>query len=284
MKRPLEFDVLVSDATTVSQPDSPDGLATTWPPTSHTLIYGTETALLVDPPATGAQTDTLATWIEQHDQRLGYIYITHPHGDHWFGTSQLLGRFPGVSVLSGAGAAARITRGQKDGSIERRYRTYFGDQLPDVSSPFTVQAMPSQGLAIDGHLLFATEVGHSDTDDSTVLHAPDLNLVVAGDVVYNNVHLSFGEASNGGVEAWKRALDLVAALKPRTVIAGHTDVHQPNGPEHIEHTRDYLDRVGPLLDTATNRHDFYKKSLNLFPDRVNPFTAWLNAVRLFQDG
>ena len=38
------------------------------------------------------------------------------------------------------------------------------------------------------------EVGHTDTDDTTVLHVPDLDLVVAGDVIYNGVHMYLARA------------------------------------------------------------------------------------------
>ena len=45
----------------------------------------------------------------------------------------------------------------------------------------------------------AVEAGHSDTDDSTVLHAPSIGLVAAGDVVYNNVHQYLAETGGGGM-------------------------------------------------------------------------------------
>ena len=35
---------------------------------------------------------------------------------------------------------------------------------------------------MEGHRLLAVEVGHTDTDDTTVLHVPSIGLVVAGDV------------------------------------------------------------------------------------------------------
>ncbi|MFC8244697.1 hypothetical protein [Streptomyces chartreusis] len=42
---------------------------------------------------------------------------------------------------------------------------------------------------------------HTDTDHTTVLHIPDLDLVVAGDAVYNDVHLYLSEGANGGFAA-----------------------------------------------------------------------------------
>ena len=68
--------------------------------------------------------------------------------------------------------------------------------------------------------MVAVEVGHTDTDDTTVLHVPSIGLVVAGDVAYNGVHQYLLETAGGGLRAWLAALDLVADLKPRAVVAG----------------------------------------------------------------
>ena len=45
--------------------------------------------------------------------------------------------------------------------------------------------------------LLPVEVGHTDTDATTMLHVPEIGLLVAGDVVYNGVHLYLTES--GGV-------------------------------------------------------------------------------------
>ena len=42
--------------------------------------------------------------------------------------------------------------------------------------------MPDNRFILEGHDLLIIEVGHSDTDESSVLYVPDLELVVAGDV------------------------------------------------------------------------------------------------------
>ena len=38
-------------------------------------------------------------------------------------------------------------------------------------------------FSLEGHDLVLVDVGHTDTDDTSVLHVPDLGLVVAGDVI-----------------------------------------------------------------------------------------------------
>ena len=37
---------------------------------------------------------------------------------------------------------------------------------------------------------------------------------------------------------------------------------------------------GHLLATRPSRAEFFARTLAMYPDRVNPFTVWLNATRL----
>lgn len=46
--------------------------------------------------------------------------------------------------------------------------------------------------------MIVIDVGHSDTDDTSVLHVPELEPAVAGDVVYNGVPQFLVESGHGG--------------------------------------------------------------------------------------
>src|SRR5690348_2938646 len=61
---------------------------------ASTLIYGKQDAVLVDAYMTIKQTDALVDWVAASGKNLTTIYITHGHGDHWFGIGALLERFP----------------------------------------------------------------------------------------------------------------------------------------------------------------------------------------------
>jgi hypothetical protein len=49
-------------------------------------------------------------------------------------------------------------------------------------------------------------------------------LVVAGDVLYNGVHKYLSESGNGGRDAWRKAIDIVEALRPSEVFREFTKV------------------------------------------------------------
>ncbi|KAA0921350.1 MBL fold metallo-hydrolase [Streptomyces apricus] len=279
----LGYEVFVSEMAPVATPPRPDNGPSLWSSLSHTLVYGRTEALLTDPPITRAQADTLIGWIDSHDVALRYIYLTHAHFDHFATTNHLLRHFPDATVVASKAVLSRIARQTPGGVLAERYRTFFGDALPEP--PVTVQGsvFPAGGLLLDGHELFAHGVGHSDTDDTSVLHVPSLELVVAGDVVYNNVHPYLGEARGGGLDAWHRALDQVAALQPRFVVASHKDTRRGNPASDIDETHRYLDIGAEVLASSTNRADFFHAMKQHSPERVNPWAIWLGALQLFEN-
>jgi glyoxylase-like metal-dependent hydrolase (beta-lactamase superfamily II) len=61
-----------------------------WVPTSATLIYGQKDAVLVDALLTVAQVNALVEWVVASGKNLTTIYVTHGHGDHFFGLAALL--------------------------------------------------------------------------------------------------------------------------------------------------------------------------------------------------
>ena len=69
------------------------------------------------------------------------------------------------------------------------------------------------------YTLRAVEVGQEDTYDSTVLHVPDLDLVLGGDVVCGDYHQLFAEDVTLELRSmWLRGLEKVAVLSPGWVV------------------------------------------------------------------
>jgi glyoxylase-like metal-dependent hydrolase (beta-lactamase superfamily II) len=271
----LSYDVFVSDGPAGAGDERmPDGAPLTWSPLSSTLISGAQDAILVDPPFTRTQIQSVGDWVERSGRRLAYIYATHGHGDHWFGTGELVKRFPGVTVYATEGTI-EVMRQQAGPGREQLFDRIFPGQIP--ASPVLAKPIPAQGFLLEGNPVVAVETGHTDTDKTTVLHVPSIGLVAAGDVAYNGVHQYIVEGGHGGLREWLRALDRVAELHPRAVVAGHKNKNRPDDPAILDETRQYLQDVIRLLDDKPTAREFYDQMTGLYPDRLNPGVVWLGA-------
>ncbi|NMO93073.1 MBL fold metallo-hydrolase [Actinomycetospora sp. TBRC 11914] len=255
----------------------PNGEPKRFSPQASTLIYGREDAILTDPPLTTDQARVLGDWIASKDRNLTDIVVTHGHGDHWFAAGPLVERF-GARVVASAGTIA-----QMHGNVATRPllwdRIYTG--IPPT--PVTAVTAPDNRVTLEGHDLAIVEVGSTDSDDTTVLHVPDLDLVVAGDVIYTGVHLYLAQiAVNGGFGPWRQAIDTVESLRPRHIVAGHQDSRRDDDAVRtIAETREYLDDAEELLDTQHGAVDFFDAKIARYPDHLGRTILWIGANILY---
>lgn len=255
----------------------PDGGPIVSSPVASTLILGEHDAVLVDPPFTQEQIQRVGDWIERSGKRLAVIYATHGHGDHWFGADTIMRRFPEAAAYATEKTIAMMYQQATTGRAQR-WDVDFPGLIPD--SPVVFAPIPADGFILEGHHCEAIEVGHTDTDDTTVLHVPSIGLVVAGDVAYNGVHQYLLESRDGGIQSWLAALDIVEALHPRAVVAGHKNRALPDDPAILGKTRQYLLDARRLLDEKPMPLQYFDQMLALYPDRLNPGPVWYGAVAL----
>jgi glyoxylase-like metal-dependent hydrolase (beta-lactamase superfamily II) len=154
-------------------------------------------------------------------------------------------------------------------------------QIPDAA--VTAVTVAGNRLTLEGHRLQLVEVGHTDTDDTSVLHVPDLSLVVAGDALYNGAHMFIGESAGGGLAAWRKAIDTVESLAPRWIVAGHRDKDRDDDAARIiADTRQYLDDAEDALATCSTATEFFTTMLEHHPDLIYGSTlAWVGAKQIY---
>jgi glyoxylase-like metal-dependent hydrolase (beta-lactamase superfamily II) len=273
----LNWDVFVAPPEPLSGSDpAPGEVASWWSPISATLISGERDAVLVDALLTVGQAHDLVEWIDGHGKNLTTVYITHGHGDHWFGLGAVLDRFPTARAFA-LPAVVKHMRivGSTPEFFESFWTPRFDGRLPDkLVFP---QPLEHHTIDLEGHELVVVELGHTDTDQTSCLHAPDIGVVVAGDAAYNDVHLYLAESDPQGRRDWIAALDTIESLHPRAVIAGHQRAGRRDGPEIIQETRQYIRDFDRIAETTTTAQDLYQQVLALYPDRINPDALWLSA-------
>jgi glyoxylase-like metal-dependent hydrolase (beta-lactamase superfamily II) len=280
MSTALKWKIFVTPGiSTVNDDVAPGETVRMWSPTSSILLYGERDAILVDTLTTTAQANTLADWVEKAGKNLTTIYATHGHGDHFFGNGILLERFPGAKAV----ATPKVLEIMKKQTSPQVMAGLWNKRFPGLIPENIVlpDEMKGNSLRLEGHELNVVDVGHTDTDDCTCLHVPSADLVIAGDIAYNDVHQYFAESlTHEKRMEWIAALDKVEALKPKVVIAGHKRETNGDGPNIIEESRQYIRDFDRLVDETSTTLALYNAMLKLYPERLNRGALWGSARAL----
>src|ERR1700726_128104 len=176
-----------------------------WVANSSTLIRGERDAVLVDTFLTIEQSQTLLSWVVASGKNLTAIYITHAHGDHFFGLAPLLERFPHARAVAKAEVVKAMHQQLSPASVDDFWRRLFPGQIPDRL--LVAEPLEDRELGLEGPKLAAVNAGRTDTAHSTCLHVPSIGLIVGGDVVYNGIHPYLAETDTGSRLEWISTLD-----------------------------------------------------------------------------
>jgi glyoxylase-like metal-dependent hydrolase (beta-lactamase superfamily II) len=258
-------------------PKMPAGLEDLkWVPNSSTLIYGKKEAVLVDVFLAIDHMKELIDSIAAMGKDLRYVYITHPHGDHFYGLQLLLDHFPNAkAIATGAVVKDCLEQIQPD-VINSFWAPRFPGQLPEK---FAVpEALEADEFELEGKKFVVIHTGFSDTHDTTSLYVPSMGLVVAGDVAYNGVHPYLAETTPETRKEWRQAIATLMALHPKSVVAGHKQPSFSDDPEILASTKNYLEDLERLNGETSTNLELYTKMLALYPDRANPGSLWGGAL------
>ncbi|MFC0431013.1 MBL fold metallo-hydrolase [Kutzneria buriramensis] len=272
----LSIDVHVAPMRAFRGPTGPGfGDRPTWSPMSSTLIAGDRDAVLVDTLVTYDQVDALADWVEGFGKRVVAVLITHGHSDHWIGLARLRERFPDARGLATREVLAQARFEVADEGTRAYWQGIFPGEVP--AEPVLPELLDADSFDLDGQPLRVVDIGQGDVDHSSIVHAPSIDAVVAGDVVYNQVHMMTADTDEAARAAWLASLDAIAALRPKTVVSGHKRVGAPDSPDTIEQSSQYLRDFSHIVATHDSVDGVVAAMLDRHGDRDNPRTLWHSA-------
>ena len=245
---PLELRVITSSAASLH--------------TNFTLILGKKDAVLVDAPFTRSDAHRLVADILESGKVLKTIYITHDHPDHFFSLDVLTGSFPNADIIAAPVVVADIWR-----SIPlklKRWGPLLGSNGP--RHPVAPRAFEASFFELEGQRLEILGPMQGDHIHSTALYIPALKALICGDLVFNRIHLWFGESLAQQRRAWLDSIDGLIALNPVTVVAGHKVPGLPDDSQALNFTRSYLVAFEKAVGRAKNSAELIAAMRAEFPD------------------
>lgn len=161
MSPPLHLDVFVVPYKPIVGLVAPMGAGeATWPATAVSLISGERDAVLIDALLTPQDARRVVDWIRATRKNLTTIYITHGHGDHFFGLNTILDAFPKARAVTAA-AVVPDARRQLSPELMGFWNAIFPGQIPE--RPIVPDALDGDVLDLEGHQLRIITVGQADT-------------------------------------------------------------------------------------------------------------------------
>ena len=240
------------------------GEADSWDVTS-TLIYGKTEAILVDSQFRISQAKKLADRIATTGRRLKAIIITHPDYDHYIGMPVLAQRFPDAPIyMTAAGLEA----------FKRTSRKYLAAKMASEPSETpdrlpAPEVLPTSIFSVDDQAVEVIQDFPGDVLKATngFLWIPSLRAVIAGDIVFNGVHVWLGDSTPESRRAWHESLRLMSALHPRVIVAGHKkNANVPDSPQVIASMETYLDDFESARSAASSAGEVVAVMKRKYPD------------------
>lgn len=206
-----------------------------------TQIIETPTRVIaVDAQFVLAYADEAVAYARGLGKPLDRLIITHAHPDHFAGASRF-----GAPIHALAAVREQIAA-QPDGQDP----TGVGYSIAQVTPTVEITA---GSQVIDGVTFVFEAHSGGEAADELVIKLPEYGVLIAQDLVYNQLHLFLG---NNDIAGWQRAIEQLAADGGYdTVLVGHG---LPTGTEVFAEVANYLADARELLG---DDGEAYKKAI-----------------------
>jgi glyoxylase-like metal-dependent hydrolase (beta-lactamase superfamily II) len=233
--------------------------------TSISLIEGQKGAILVDAPFTRADAHRVVAWILESGHDLEAVYVTHDHPDHFFSMEVITQAFPKARVVSSREVVEDIRK-----SIPAKMKRW-GPMLGANGPRHPTAPAPLEGgvLMLEGERIEVIGPLQGDHANSTALYVPSAKTLIAGDLLFNEMHLWLGESLQPQRREWAAAVERLAGLGATRVIAGHKKPGLADDTSAVAYTRNYLVRFERAVSESKSSAELREKITAAFPATID---------------
>jgi glyoxylase-like metal-dependent hydrolase (beta-lactamase superfamily II) len=205
--------------------------------TNSVIIEGANEVMLVDAQLTKTSAERVLQQIEETKKPLSIIYITHEHADHFLGLEVFKEAYPKVRIIANSAVVDRINKVYQD-KIDK-WKNILGSGA--TSRVVAIERFDGDFIKFEGSEIEVLKNVQGDTAQNTMLWIPGQGILIAGDVLFNNMHVYTAETDSNARAKWSNSLKEIKVLKPLVVIPGHSKVGAPlDASTAIDFTENYL--------------------------------------------
>jgi glyoxylase-like metal-dependent hydrolase (beta-lactamase superfamily II) len=230
--------------------------------TNSVIIEGTHEVMLVDAQLTKTSAERVLQEIKGTKKPLSIIYITHEHADHFLGLEVFKEAYPRVRIIANSSVVDRINKVYQQ-KIDK-WKTILGSGASSHVVP--IDKFDGNFIEFEGSQIEVPKNIQGDTDENTMLWIPGPRILIAGDVLFNDMHVYTAETDSKARGKWLNSLQKIRELKPSVVIPGHSKVGAAlDASTAVDFTENYLLAFEEELKKAKDPDSFINAMKERFP-------------------
>ncbi len=226
------------------------------------IIEGADEVMLVDAQLTKTNAEKVLQEIKETKKPLSIIYVTHEHADHFLGLEVFREAYPEVRIIADSAVVDRINKVYQE-KIDK-WQKILGSGA--TSRVVTISKFDADFIEFEGSRIEVLKKIRGDTDENTMLWIPGQRILIAGDVLFHNMHVYTAETDSQARGKWLNTLMQIRELKPAVVIPGHSEVGAPlDATTAVDFTENYLLVFEEELKTAKDADSLINAMKEKFP-------------------
>src|ERR1700680_4595469 len=230
--------------------------------TNSVIIEGAHEVMLVDAQLTKTSAEKVLQEIKETKKPLSIIYITHEHADHFLGLEVFKEAYPRVRIIANSAVVDRINKVYQE-KIDK-WKAILGSGA--TSHVVAIDKFDGDVINFESSRIEIVKNVQGDTDENTMLWIPGQRILIAGDVVFNDMHVYTAETDSTARGKWLNSLNTIRALRPSVVVAGHSKAGAPlDATTAVAFTETYLSVFEEELTKAKDPDGLVKAMKGRFP-------------------
>jgi glyoxylase-like metal-dependent hydrolase (beta-lactamase superfamily II) len=226
------------------------------------IIEGAHEVMLVDAQLTKTSAEKVLQEIRETKKPLSIIYITHEHADHFLGLEVFRKAYPRVRIIANSAVVDRINNVYQE-KIDK-WKKILGSGA--TSHLVAIDKFDGNFIKFENSKIEVLKNIQGDTDENTMLWIPGQRILIAGDVLFNDMHLYTAETDSRAREKWLKSLNKIRELNASVVIPGHSKVGAPlDASTAIDFTDNYLSVFEEELKKAKDPDSLVNAMKERFP-------------------